>query len=211
MSDSNREPWIAPKTIGQVRAELRRIHANNWHLTSHYEYARGYANGLHRAVSEIDNMLIRARASHNPGCASFDFDPEKQLGPDKPCDCDVAEEPAPAGNDAWRRVACELIDAIATPRGRDFQHAWEEACLFFGRFGSEPTLLREENEACAGIADREASIRRMRAQSFADDSDRADGEAQADDIEREEAIADALEYVAARMRQRTAKAKGGGA
>jgi len=38
--------------------------------------------------------------------------------------------------------------------------------------------------------------------SFADDGDRADGEAQSDDIEREESIAEALEYVASRMRHR---------
>lgn len=55
-------------------------------------------------------------------------------------------------------------------------------------------------EAAALAVDKQASIRRMRGQSFADDSDRADGEAQADDIEREEEIAEALEYAATRIR-----------
>lgn len=43
--------------------------------------------------------------------------------------------------DGFRHFANELIDAIATPKGRDFRHAWDEACLLFGRFGAEPTLL----------------------------------------------------------------------
>jgi len=43
--------------------------------------------------------------------------------------------------DGFRHFANELIDAIATPTGRDFRHAWDEACLFFGRFGAEPTLF----------------------------------------------------------------------
>jgi hypothetical protein len=43
--------------------------------------------------------------------------------------------------DGFRHFANELIDAIATPKGRDFRHAWDEACLFFGRFGAEPTLF----------------------------------------------------------------------
>jgi len=105
-----------------------------------------------------------------------------------------------------RRFANDLIDAIAMPKGRDFQHAWKAACLFFGRFDSEPTLLTEvraeERSVCAAIVERQASIHRMRAQSYADDGDRADGEAQSDDIEREESIAEALEYVASRMRHR---------
>lgn len=55
-------------------------------------------------------------------------------------------------------------------------------------------------ETGAEVVDKQASIHRMRAQSFADDSDRADGEAQADDIEREEKAAEMLEYVASRIR-----------
>lgn len=43
--------------------------------------------------------------------------------------------------DGFRYFANELIDAIATPTGRNFRHAWDEACLFFGRSGAEPTLL----------------------------------------------------------------------
>jgi hypothetical protein len=70
-------------------------------------------------------------------------------------------------------------------------------------------------ETGAHVVDRYASIHRMRAQSFADDSDRADGEAQADDVEREEKAAELLEYVASRIRamlprQRSAAAKPGG-
>ena len=42
-----------------------------------------------------------------------------------------------------RRAANDLIDAISTPAGRDFDHAWEHACLIFGRFGAKPTLLDE--------------------------------------------------------------------
>ncbi len=176
LKDSRAEhPWLAPRSIAQVREELRRVHANNWHMTGHYEYARGYANGLHRAVSEIDNAIAR--------------------------------NPLLAQQDELCRVARELIDAIAAPKGRDFRHAWEEACLRFCRFGDEPTLLAvlraEEREVCALIVEQQASIRRMRAQSIADDSDRADGEAQSDDIAREESAADLLEYVAARVRQRT--------
>lgn len=44
-------------------------------------------------------------------------------------------------SDGFRRFANELIDAIASPKGRDFRHAWDEACVFFGRFGAEPTLV----------------------------------------------------------------------
>lgn len=110
LKDSRAEsPWLAPKTINEVREELRRVHANNWHLTRHYEYARGYANGLHRAVLEIDNM--------------------------------VARNPSPSKSYDLSYVTRELIDAIAMPKGRDFRHSWDEACLFFGRFGDEPTLL----------------------------------------------------------------------
>lgn len=71
-------------------------------------------------------------------------------------------------------------------------------------------IRAEEREACAAIVDHQASVRRMRAQVFEDDSDRADGEAQADDVEREETIANALEFVAARVRHRSAKARNGG-
>lgn len=43
-----------------------------------------------------------------------------------------------------RRAANDLIDAISIPAGRDFEHAWEHACLIFGRFGAKPTLLTRE-------------------------------------------------------------------
>lgn len=114
-------------------------------------------------------------------------------------------EAASRTDKALRDVANDLIDAIATPKGRDFRHAWEAACVLFGRFGSEPALLQEiqnsEREACVALVTKQASIRRMRAQSIVDDGDRADGEAQSDDIEREEGAAELLEYVAARLRQ----------
>ena len=55
-------------------------------------------------------------------------------------------------------------------------------------------------ETCAKVVDKQASVHRMRAQAFADDSDRADGGAQGDDIECEEQAAELLEYVATRVR-----------
>jgi hypothetical protein len=42
-----------------------------------------------------------------------------------------------------RETASDLIDAITTPKGRDFNAAWEAACLIFGRFDQRPTLLDE--------------------------------------------------------------------
>jgi NADH pyrophosphatase NudC (nudix superfamily) len=32
-------------------------------------------------------MTQQDQSGHAPTCASFDFDPEEQLGPDKACDC----------------------------------------------------------------------------------------------------------------------------
>jgi len=61
-------------------------------------------------------------------------------------------------------------------------------------------IRRETIEACAKVVDKQASIRRMRAHAFDDDSDRADGCAKVDDIEREEGEATLLEYTAARVR-----------
>jgi hypothetical protein len=42
-----------------------------------------------RLEGVINNIVheVLTETSHAPDCASFDFDPEKQLGPDKPCDC----------------------------------------------------------------------------------------------------------------------------
>lgn len=50
-------------------------------------------------------------------------------------------DPSPSKSYDLSYVVRELLDAIAVPKGRDFRHAWDEACLFFGRFGDEPTLL----------------------------------------------------------------------
>lgn len=60
------------------------------------------------------------------------------------CGCDYetivrrAETTLP---DSARRAANDLLDAISNPKGRDFDPAWEEACMFFGRFGAPPTRL----------------------------------------------------------------------
>lgn len=62
------------------------------------------------------------------------------------------------------------------------------------------------NEEAAKVVEKQASIHRMRAQVFADDADRADGEAQQDDVEYEEKIAAAFEYLASRIRSRTTHA-----
>ncbi len=35
----------------------------------------------------IRAVVKEAQRTHDPNCASFDFDPEKQRGPDKECDC----------------------------------------------------------------------------------------------------------------------------
>lgn len=42
------------------------------------------------------------------------------------------------------QAARDLIDAIATPKGRDFAHAWEAATMLFGRFGEPATMLRPD-------------------------------------------------------------------
>ena len=39
-------------------------------------------------------------STHAPDCASYDFDPEKQLGPGRPCDCGGAEAAAVVVGDA---------------------------------------------------------------------------------------------------------------
>lgn len=51
------------------------------------------------------------------------------------------DDPSPLKDYDLRYITRELIDAIAMPKARDFRHAWDEACLFFGRFGDEPTLV----------------------------------------------------------------------
>lgn len=36
-------------------------------------------------------QFVAARREHAPDCDSFDFDPEEQLGPDKPCNCGASK------------------------------------------------------------------------------------------------------------------------
>ena len=74
------------------------------------------------------------------------------------------------------------------------------------------TVLLDEaeqrgREEAAAECERIASIHRMRAAAFADDSDRADSEAQSDDIDRNESQAAARDYAA--MRIRALKSGGG--
>lgn len=52
---------------------------------------------------------------------------------------------------AAREAGMSLVDAIATPAGRDFAQAWEQACLMLGRFGSDPVLLRTLTAANAAL------------------------------------------------------------
>lgn len=75
------------------------------------------------------------------------------------------------------------------------------------RRGLEPMLRAAEArgrerglELAEAAVAKVASIHRMRAQAFSDDSDRADSEAQTDDIECEETKAEVAEYAASRIR-----------
>jgi hypothetical protein len=63
-------------------------------------------------------------------------------------------------------------------------------------------VAAEEREACEATVAKVASVHRMRAQSYLDDSDRADAESVEDDIAIEEVKADAVEYAASRIRAR---------
>ncbi|HEY0839740.1 MAG TPA: hypothetical protein VGD74_06100 [Vulgatibacter sp.] len=59
-------------------------------------------------------------------------------------------------------AARELIDAIATPAGRDFNHAWQEACLLFGRFNAPATLVGDLRVAVETLTARAEEAERER-------------------------------------------------
>ena len=93
--------------------------------------------------------------------------------------------------------------------------AWlDGACFAREELPSLLALLadvrRDSIEMAASVVDKQASIHRMRAQAFADDSDRADGSAQADDIDTAETFAELLGYVAGRIRALPFTSKGEG-
>lgn len=80
------------------------------------------------------------------------------------CDKPDIEVPIPAGfaTATQADAARALIDALIYPR-RDFESAWDNACLHWGRFGEVPAkvalleaaLLEACDIALSGSADRE--------------------------------------------------------
>jgi hypothetical protein len=58
-------------------------------------------------------------------------------------------------------AARDLIDAIATPPGRDFGRAWDNATLMYGRYGQRPMLIDRWREA---VQEREAETLRSEAE-----------------------------------------------
>lgn len=58
-------------------------------------------------------------------------------------------------------AARDLLDAIATPPGRDFARAWDNATLMYGRYGQPPTLIDRWRDA---VRDREAETLKCEAE-----------------------------------------------
>ncbi len=83
----------------------------------------------------------------------------------------------------------------------ELNDAFASSNKFRARLVEEFAHVRaEERDACAKVVEKQASINRMRMQALADDSDRMDGGAQTDDIDRAEEAAEVLEYTAMRVR-----------
>ena len=72
-------------------------------------------------------------ATHAPDCASFDFDPEVQLGSDKPCDCGTHEASKSAA--AMRRVLESWVELFENgrPKLHEFNETYVAACALLGR------------------------------------------------------------------------------
>ncbi len=107
-------------------------------------------------------------------------------------DLDIARQIAREKSDALAKLRPGSVPNESAPSVR--QGAPADAIANADR------VRRETVGACAKVVEKQASIHRMRAQTFADDGDRADEEARADDIDRAEAAAEALEYAASRVR-----------
>jgi hypothetical protein len=86
---------------------------------------------------------------------------------DYKCQCDLPSEISPPVYSGFATAtqadaARALIDALIYP-GRDFESAWDNACLHWGRFGEAPAkvalleaaLLEACDIALSGSADRE--------------------------------------------------------
>ena len=58
-------------------------------------------------------------------------------------------------------AARDLLDAIATPPGRDFARAWDNATLMYGRYGQPPTMIDRWRDV---VRDREAEVLKCEAE-----------------------------------------------
>lgn len=58
-------------------------------------------------------------------------------------------------------AARDLLDAIATPEGRDFARAWDNATLMYGRYGQPPALIDRWRDA---VRDRESETLKCEAE-----------------------------------------------
>lgn len=88
---------------------------------------------------------------HKPGCPSFDFDPEKQLGPTKPCDCRPLCFHAAAGKPCTRylegaRAEAAHITAMVNERAMSLGAETPEKILIDRLVKKDAELQKAEAE-----------------------------------------------------------------
>lgn len=164
--------WAGGTVTTHKRASLSKAGGDPFSSASPNERNLGSADATNdaialerigRALLGLPNEPLGGRSAEAPKCGVYlgdndgtcpqltcirdkghEGDHDNTRGDHEPTGAESLGHAPPISPTALRRAANDLIDAISTPAGRDFDHAWEHACLIFGRFGAKPTLLEQE-------------------------------------------------------------------